>query len=88
MLKAEIARRMLALRGTLTREEVAAALGIGVSTLQMYENGNRIPRDDLKVRIAAYYGTTVQQLFYDAETYEGLSPNDIGCPTAGRKGAT
>lgn len=30
----------------------------------MYEIGERIPRDNNKIILAAYYGTTVQELFY------------------------
>ena len=45
------------------RAEVAANLGISVSALTMYENGARIPRDEMKIKIAAYYGKSVQEIF-------------------------
>lgn len=70
MRKDWIGQRLLALRGRRSRVEVARALGISVSALQMYENGNRMPRDDMKVSIAAYYGVTVQQLFFDPEPHD------------------
>ena len=45
-------------------EELAKACGITVSAVQMYECGQRIPRDDVKVSIAEYLGKTVQELFF------------------------
>ncbi len=43
---------------------VAAACNITTSALSMYENGARVPRDEIKVILAAYYGVTVGYLFY------------------------
>nr|DAF29683.1 MAG TPA: hypothetical protein [Caudoviricetes sp.] len=31
----------------------------------MYECGERIPRDSVKVRLAQYYEKTVQSIFFD-----------------------
>lgn len=64
---ADINRKLIYLRGGKTRAEVAEALGIGVTTLTMYELGYRTPRDEIKVRIARYYGVTVGWLFYGEE---------------------
>ena len=47
-----------------TAAEVAEACGISQSALTMYENGERIPRDEVKIRLAKYYGRTVQTIFY------------------------
>ncbi|PGU99209.1 transcriptional regulator, partial [Bacillus cereus] len=41
---------LINLRNEKSREEVARAVGISVSTLQMYENGQRIPRDNIKIK--------------------------------------
>jgi putative transcriptional regulator len=60
-----IAKKLFNLRGDKTREEVANDLDISVSALQMYENGQRVPKDDIKVKIANYYGLTVQEIFFD-----------------------
>ncbi len=60
-----IAQKLRKLRGTRTREEVAVALHISVSALAMYENGSRIPRDEIKVALAHYYETTVGELFFN-----------------------
>ena len=62
-----VAKKMVELRNGRAREEVASACGISVSALAMYENGTRIPKDDIKIRIANYYGTTVESLFYATE---------------------
>lgn len=59
-----IAERLVAARGERTRQEVASAVGISLSALSMYETGQRVPRDEIKVALANYYGLTVQELFY------------------------
>lgn len=61
----DIAERLKRARGDIPRETVAQAVGITVSAVSMYENGQRIPRDEIKVKLADYYHTTVQALFYD-----------------------
>lgn len=55
--------KLIALRGDRSQEEVAKALGISVSALSMYEQGNRIPRDEIKIRMADYYGISIEDLF-------------------------
>lgn len=59
-----VAERLIRARGNRRRDEVARAVGVSVSAIAMYENGERIPRDKTKIRLADYYGTTVQQLFF------------------------
>lgn len=58
-----VAKNLINLRNEKSREEVARAVGISVSTLQMYENGQRIPRDNIKIKLANFYGVTVQTIF-------------------------
>ena len=58
-----IAERLVKARGTRKREEVAAAVGVSLSAIAMYENGERIPRDETKIKLAKYYNTTVETLF-------------------------
>lgn len=63
-----VAERLIKARGDKRREEVAKAVGISLSAIamyEMYENGERIPRDEIKIRLADYYQTTVQKLFFD-----------------------
>lgn len=57
--------RLRSLRGSQTQEEVAKSLGITRSSWAMYERGERVPRDEVKIRIAEYFGKTVQEIFFD-----------------------
>lgn len=59
-----IAKKLVELRGEKTREEVAKAIGVSVSAVGMYENGERIPRDFIKIRIAKYYNRSVEEIFF------------------------
>lgn len=59
-----IADRLVAARGNTPRAVVAAAVGVTVSAISMYENGCRVPRDEVKARLADYYQKTVQELFF------------------------
>lgn len=60
----EIGKRLIALRGDLTQEQVAKALGVCTSSIGMYERGERIPRDEIKAEIAKFYDKTVQEIFF------------------------
>lgn len=61
---AVIAKRLVELRGDRTQAMVADAVGISTSALSMYEQGNRMPRDEIKMRLAEYYNTTIESIFY------------------------
>lgn len=65
----EIAKKLVELRGDRSREEVAKAVGVSVSAISMYENGERIPRDDIKIRIAKYYRRSVQEIFFNSKCH-------------------
>lgn len=52
------------LRGNRTQEEVADAIGVTKSAWAMYERGERTPRDEIKVKIAKYFGVTIEELFF------------------------
>ena len=60
----EIGGRLRKLRGEINRSTVAQKCEISVSALSMYENGLRVPRDEIKVRLANFYGKTVESIFY------------------------
>lgn len=60
----KIGKRLKQLRGKRTLKAVSKDLQISDSALCAYELGQRIPRDDLKIRIAKYYGTSIEELFY------------------------
>ena len=59
-----IGKRISTLRGDTRRETVCAACGISVSALTMYETGKRIPRDEVKVKLAEFFKTTVEAIFF------------------------
>ncbi len=64
-MQTKIGERLIMLRGNKPQSEVAKAVGISSSALSMYECGERIPRDSIKVKLANYYGKTVQSIFFD-----------------------
>jgi len=66
----KVGRRMVSLRGAKTRDEAAEAIGISVSALSMYELGRRSPRDEIKQKIAEYYGVCAGWLFFYDELHE------------------
>lgn len=63
----KIGEKLVKLRGQRTQSEVAEAVGISTSALSMYECGERIPRDTIKVLIANYFETTIESLFFDQQ---------------------
>lgn len=63
-MRGEIAEKLIALRGGRTRQQVADAVGVSHSAILMYEYGYRVPKDEIKIRIANYYQVSVQDLFF------------------------
>ncbi|GMU16124.1 helix-turn-helix transcriptional regulator [Waltera acetigignens] len=59
-----IGERLMELRGERTQAETAKELNISVSALSMYERGERIPRDNIKIRIAALFQKPINEIFY------------------------
>ena len=59
-----IGERLKNLRGEKTQAEISKAIGITKSSYAMYERNERTPRDEVKVKIAHFYGLQVGQLFY------------------------
>ena len=62
-----IGKRLAALRGAKSRKEVAEALKISTSALAMYERGERIPRDEIKIKIAEFFGVPVADIFFETD---------------------
>ncbi len=60
-------KRLINLRKNQSQSDVAKAVGIATSTLAMYEAEQRVPRDNIKIALAKYYGTTVQAIFFNEE---------------------
>lgn len=63
----ETARRLREARGEVPRKKVCESIGISLSALMMYENGERVPRDSIKIKLAQYYGKGIEELFYCQE---------------------
>lgn len=61
----EIGKRLRELRGERTITEVAEALNISQSTISMWETGERIPRDEMKVKLSLYYGKSIEEIFFN-----------------------
>jgi transcriptional regulator with XRE-family HTH domain len=57
--------RLRELRGKVSREVVAEAIGVSVSSYAKYERNERVPRDAVKLRISEYYRKPVQAIFFD-----------------------
>lgn len=60
----KIGQRIRCLRGKESRISLAGKLAISPSALAMYEAGQRIPRDEIKERIAAHFGVPVSEIFF------------------------
>ena len=48
----------------ISREKFANSVNISTSALSMYETGQRIPRDEVKLRIARYFETSIEDIFF------------------------
>ena len=59
--------KLRTLRGHRSMDEVANAVGISRSAVGMYESEERIPRDDIKIKLAKYFETTVSAIFFDCD---------------------
>ena len=59
-----IGRRLTELRGDKSQEKVARDNDLSLSAYTKYERGERIPRDEIKVRLAKYYGVSVGDIFF------------------------
>lgn len=59
-----VASRLIKLRGIRTRTGVHEETGIPYSLLSKYERGERTPSAKNQQKLAAYYGVSVDALFY------------------------
>lgn len=64
----EIGRKLKELRGYKPRRVAAEEIGITERALLGYENGERIPRDEIKIKLSNYYKVPIQKLFFCANT--------------------
>ena len=51
-------------RRDIDQKAVAAAVGVSPAAVSRWENGETIPRDDVLVRLAEYFGVTASWLRY------------------------
>ncbi|MBS1420069.1 MAG: helix-turn-helix transcriptional regulator [Oscillospiraceae bacterium] len=51
------------MRGDAPIKVVADAINVSVLTMQLYEEGMRIPRDETMRRIADYFGVSAEDFF-------------------------
>ncbi len=61
---ANACEKMRELRGNRTQAEVAERLGISPSTYASYEQGTRVPKDAMKIKIAELYNRSVKFIFF------------------------
>ncbi len=54
----------LRLKMNLSQRQLAERIGVSASAIAMYEADERVPRDEVKVRLAHFFDTTVQSLFF------------------------
>jgi len=52
-----------------TQADVAKTCGIAASAYAMYETGERTPRDDVKAKLAKYFGKPIGYIFFDEDTH-------------------
>jgi transcriptional regulator with XRE-family HTH domain len=60
----EIGDRLRKLRGDRTQAAVAEAVGVTTMSISQYEAGIRWPSDEVKIRLAEYFGVDIKDLFY------------------------
>lgn len=59
-----IGKKLKNLRGDKTQEEMSKIIGITRTAWDNYEQGIRIPRDEIKVKIANHFHMSIEALFY------------------------
>jgi DNA-binding XRE family transcriptional regulator len=47
-----------------TMEQLSNAINVSSSAVAMYETGKRIPRDEIKIRIAEHFSVPVESIFF------------------------
>lgn len=60
-----IGERLRRLRGDTDKLELANKVGVSERAIDSYELGERIPRDEVKKKIAEFYGVTVESIFFE-----------------------
>ena len=68
-MREHIAQKLVILRGNRTQDEIAKAIGISRTAIMMYEAGKRVPRDEIKIKLAKFYNVSVFDLFFSPESH-------------------
>lgn len=63
--KKKIAKRIREIRGPLSQREFAKRLKVSPMAVSMYERAERVPKDEVKIKLAELCGRTVQEIFFD-----------------------
>lgn len=48
----------------MTQQQLAQEVGVSGSAIQMYESGQRVPKDQTKVKISKSLGKSVKYIFF------------------------
>lgn len=59
-----VGEKIRAMRGAESQQALANELKISKSALAMYERGERVPRDEVKIRIAQHFGVSIESIFF------------------------
>lgn len=51
-------------------DEMAKELDLTRQAVYNYENNSRIPRDEIKIKIAQYFKKSVEEIFFDTKATE------------------
>ena len=62
--KETIGEKLKRLRGDKTQKTVADAIGITSMAISQYEQDERVPADAIKIKLANYFGESVESLFF------------------------
>ncbi len=60
-----VGEKLKKLRGNKSQDTISAEIGITKSSWAMYERNERVPRDEVKVRIANHFSLSVQEIFFE-----------------------
>ena len=60
-----IGEKLIELRGNKSIETVAEAIDVTTQAIWNYENNKRVPKDEIKIRLATYYGVPVGEIFFN-----------------------
>ena len=60
----KIGERLKELRGERTQSEIATAIGVTSMAISQYERGERVPNDEIKIKISNYFHKGVEEIFF------------------------